>query len=69
MVCIQDDSVITGGNKVVACMDDYLRHTDDYNLKSSCVCQRGGAHQYESWLVCGAIMNPVPCSGSTGPES
>ena len=57
MVCIQDDSVIKGGNKLVACIYEYLWHNNDYSLSARSVYQTG------------AIMNPVPCSGSAGPKS
>ena len=69
MVCIQDDSVIKGGNKLVACIYEYLWHNNDYSLSDRSVYQTGGAYQHESRLVCGEIMNPVPCSGSAGPKS
>jgi len=44
----QGKSVMTGGDVVVAYMDEYLGHADDYNLTARSVChtvlgQRGGA--------------------------
>ena len=48
LVLVQGKSVMTGGDVVVAYMDEYLGHADDYNLTARSVChavlgQRGGA--------------------------
>ena len=48
VILVQGKSVMTGGDVVVAYMDEYLGHADDYNLTARSVChtvlgQRGGA--------------------------